>query len=125
MVASIDEIMHVVRSNPFIDGIGYFVEVTTVDPVASAAVDDITERMRMDFCEHSQSTLEGEHVLGLDFHEHVFTGGEEGEYYLASMEALLKSIEMEFGIAHLCIEFQFDFSGARKARTEVDELLQP
>ncbi len=125
MVASIDEIMHVVRSNPFIDGIGYFVEVTTVEAVGRGAVEEITETMRTDFCEHSKATLEGEHVLGLDFHEHVFTGGDEGEYYLASMESLLKSVEMEFGIAHLCIEFQFDFSGARKARTEVDELLQP
>ena len=125
MVASIDDIMRVVRSNPFIDGIGYFVEVTTADPVASAAVDEITSRMTHDFCEHSKATLEGEHVLGLDFHEHIFTSGDDGEYYLGCMEALLKTIEMEFGIAHLCIEFQFDFTGAQKARNELDELLQP
>lgn len=125
MVASIDEIMQVVRSNPFIDGIGYFVEVTTADPVPGASVEEITERMQHDFCEHSKATLEGEHVLGLDFHEHIFTGGDDGDYYLSSMEGLLKIVEMEFGISHLCIEFQFDFTGALKARTEVDDLLQP
>lgn len=125
MVASIDEIMQIVRSNPFIDGVGYFVEVTTVDPVPLDRLDALTERMQDEFCLHSQATQESECVIGLDFHEHIATGGEDGEYYLGAMEALLKAVEREFGIHHLCIEFQFDFSRARKARSEVDELLQP
>jgi hypothetical protein len=125
MVATVDEILQVVRSNPFIDGIGYFVEVTTVQPVPLDRLDEITVRMQEDFCLHAQASQEGEHVIGLDFHEHIGAHGEDAEYYLGAVEALLKSIEREFGVDHLCIEFQFDLSRARKARSEVDELLQP
>ena len=125
MVASIEEIMAVVRSNPFIDGIGYFVEVTTVQPVPAHAVDDLTDRMQEEFCVHSQASQEGEHVLGLDFHEHIAAHGEEGEHYLANVQELLKSIERGYGIEHLCMEFQFDLGRARQARSQVDELLQP
>jgi hypothetical protein len=125
MVASIDEIMQVVRSNPYIDGIGYFVEVTTENAVPADSVAEVTERMQNDFCVHSQATQEGDFVLGLDFHEHILADGEDGEYYLAAMEALLKHLEQEYGIDHLCMEFQFDLGRARKARRQVDELLQP
>lgn len=125
MVASIDEIMQVVRSNPFIDGVGYFIEVTTVDPVPLDRLDALTEQMQDEFCLHSQATQESDHVIGLDFHEHIAARGEDGEYYLGAVEGLLKSIEREFGIDHLCMEFQFDFSRARRARNEVDELLKP
>lgn len=125
MVASIDEIMQVVRSNPYIDGIGYFVEVTTESAVPADAVGEVTERMQNDFCVHSQATQEGDFVLGLDFHEHILADGEDGEYYLGAMEALLKHIEQAYGIDHLCMEFQFDLGRARKARRQVDELLQP
>lgn len=125
MVATIDEIMQTVRSNPFIDGIGYFIEVTTTRPVPRSYLAGLTERMQQDFCMHSQASQEGDHVIGLDFHEHIYTQGEDGEYYLAAVEALLKEIERRFGVDHLCIEFQFDFSQAQRARAEVDDLLQP
>lgn len=125
MVASIDEIMQVVESNPYIDGIGYFIEVTTERAVPGDRVAEVTRRMQDDFCVHSQASQEGDFVLGLDFHEHITADGDEAEYYLGRMEALLKHLEMEYGIDHLCMEFQFDLGRARKARREVDELLQP
>lgn len=125
MVASIDELMAVVRANPFIDGIGYFIEVTTMRPVHAADLDRIEEHMRADFCEHCQASLEGDNILGLDFHEHIFTGGEDGEYFVAALETLLKEVERNHGIAHLCIEFQFDFTRAQHAQNQVDDLLQP
>lgn len=125
MVATVDEILQVVRSNPFIDGIGYFIEVTTVQPVPDDRVAEFTERMQEDFCVHSQASQEGEYVLGLDFHEHIAADGEDGEYYLAAVEDLLKRIEMEFGVDHLCMEFQFDLGRAKKAHSAIDELLQP
>ena len=125
MVASADEILDIVRSNPFIDGIGYFIEVTTVDPVPQKAARALTERMQEDFCPHAQATLEGDHVLGFDFHEHVATKGGDGEAHIQALEALLKHVELEYGMDHLCIEFQFDLHSARKAAHEMDELLKP
>lgn len=125
MVATIDEMFQVIKSNPFIDGIGYFVEVTTQEPVPKEGVERISKRMLEDFCDHSQATLEGENVLGLDFHEHILTQGEDADHYMASLESLLRTVEMHYGIDHLCIEFQFDFTRAKAARRTMDELLQP
>ncbi len=125
MVATVDELFQVVKSNPFIDGIGYFVEVTTRESVPRDGVDRLTSRMRDDFCDHSMATLEGENVLGLDFHEHILTQGEDADHFLSALELLLRTVEMHYGIEHLCIEFQFDFTRARAARRELDELLQP
>jgi hypothetical protein len=125
MVATVDEILQIVRSNPFIDGIGYFIEVTTTHAVPEEYLDELTERMQEDFCQHSQATQEGDHVIGFDFHEHILTHGEDGDYFLAAVEALLVEVEVRFGIDHLCIEFQFDLGRAQRARLQVDELLQP
>lgn len=125
MVASIDDILLTVRSNPFIDGVGYFIEITTYNPVPYPVPKEITKRMQMDFCPQSQVTVEGENVLGLDFHDHIYTKGPDGEEQLLSLHKLLKYVEQQFGIDHMCMEFQFDLSSARKARVEVDELLQP
>lgn len=125
MVATVDELFQVIRANPFIDGVGYFVEVTTHRPVTDDDAARLTERMQHDFCPHSQATLEGDDVLGLDFHEHILTHGEDGNYLMGALETLLRGIEREYGVAHLCIEFQFDFSKAKAARRELDELLRP
>ena len=125
MVATVDDLFEVIRSNPFIDGVGYFVEVTTSRPVPQRDADDLSERMQSDFCPHSQASLDGDNVLGLDFHEHILTQGEDASHYMSALEALLRSIEREYGIDHLCIEFQFDMTRAKKARLELDELLKP
>lgn len=125
MVASVDDIILSVRSNPFIDGVGYFIEITTRNPIPYPVPKDLTRRMQEEFCPQSQVTVEGENVLGLDFHDHIYTKGDEGDDQLKALHGLLKRIEAEFGVEHLCIEFQFDLSSARKARVEVDELLQP
>lgn len=125
MVCTVDELFHTIRSNPFIDGVGYFVEITTREVVPEKDLDGLSERMQEDFCAHSQASLEGQNVLGLDFHEHILTQGEDAEHFLAALEVLLRSIEQSYGIEHLCIEFQFDFSRAKQARREIDELLRP
>ena len=64
-------------------------------------------------------------MLGLDFHEHILTQGEDAEFYMTSLEMLLRSIERDHGIEHICMEFQFDFARAKTAKTELDELLKP
>jgi len=125
MVATVDEILQIVRSNPFIDGIGYFIEVTTIEPVPGKTAEDLSERMQEEFCMHAQVTIEGDNVLGFDFHEHIFTQGEDADRIMTSLEGLLKHVEREFGLDHLCIEFQFDLKRARRARLEVDDLLKP
>lgn len=125
MVATVDELFQIIRANPFIDGVGYFVEVTTSRPVSDADVDDLTERMQHDFCPHSQATAEGDNVLGLDFHEHILTQGEDASHYVSALESMMRAIERDFGVEHLCIEFQFDFLRAKAARVELDELLRP
>ncbi len=125
MVASIDEMFQVIQSNPFIDGIGYFVEITTQKEVPQAGLETLTEKMQQNFCDHSQATLEGENVLGLDFHEHILTQGEDADYFMQALEGMLREVEMLYGIEHLCMEFQFDFSRAKAARVQIDELLQP
>lgn len=125
MVSTIDELFRTVRANPFIDGVGYFVEVTTERRIHKREVEDLSERMQHDFCPHARATLEGENVLGLDFHEHILTQGEDAEHYLTSLEMMLRSVERDHGIEHICIEFQFDFARAKTARTELDELLKP
>lgn len=125
MVASIDEMFQVIQSNPFIDGIGYFVEITTQKEVPQAGLETLTEKMQQNFCDHSQATLEGENVLGLDFHEHILTQGEDAEHFLSALEILMRGIERDFGIDHMCIEFQFDFTRAKHAQKELDELLRP
>ncbi|MES2155822.1 MAG: hypothetical protein V4510_11870 [bacterium] len=125
MVTTVDEILEVVRSNPFIDGVGYFIEVTTSQPVPAADVAALTERMRDAFCEHAQVSLEGKDVLGLDFHEHIFTQGEGADDDMEALAHILRHIERTYGIDHLCIELQFDLSRARHAKKEIDELLKP
>ena len=37
MVATVEDILDIIRSNPFIDGVGYFVEITTSEPVPQGA----------------------------------------------------------------------------------------
>lgn len=125
MVTTVDDILAIVKSNPFIDGVGYFIEITTTKPVAADAVREVTDRMRQAFCAHAQCTLEGEDVLGLDFHEHIFTQGEGSEHDLEALQKILRHIGKEFGIDHLCIELQFDLGRAREAQKEVDSLLKP
>ncbi len=125
MVATVDEILQIVRSNPFIDGIGYFIEITTADPVPARAVDELTRTLQDAFCAHAQVTQEGEDVIGLDFHEHIFTRGEGSDHDMRALERILKTVEMDFGIEHLCIELQFDLGRAKSARKELDELLKP
>ncbi|HLF16515.1 MAG TPA: hypothetical protein VI796_03685 [Candidatus Thermoplasmatota archaeon] len=125
MVATVDEILRIVRSNPFIDGIGYFIEITTSEPVKEEEMRELTRRMQDDFCAHAQVTLEGDDVLGLDFHEHIFTQGDGSGGDLKSLERLLKHVEKKHGIEHLCIELQFDLGRARKTQKKVDELLKP
>lgn len=125
MVATVDEILQIVRSNPFIDGIGYFIEVTTIRSVPAKAVQGMTDRMQEEFCMHAQVTQEGDNIVGFDFHEHIFTQGEDSDRTMASLQRLLSQVESEYGIDHLCIEFQFDMKRARRARLEVDDLLRP
>ena len=125
MVANIDEILRIVRSNPYIDGIGYFIEITTQKPVTQAGIKSLNHQMRETFCAHAQVSLEGEDVLGLDFHEHIFTQGEGAEEDLEALEHILRHIESKWGIDHLCIELQFDLARARDAQKELDELLKP
>jgi hypothetical protein len=125
MVATIDDILEIVRSNPFIDGVGYFVEATTTKPVPQKDLTGLTGRMQEAFCDHAQATLEGEDVLGLDFHEHIFTQGEGAEEELEALSDILHHVERTYGIDHLCIELQFDLSRAREAKKEIDSLLKP
>lgn len=125
MVATVDELFQIIRANPFIDGVGYFIEVTTARPVHEHQAEALTEQMQGDFCPHSQATLEGDDVLGLDFHEHIMTQGEDASYDMSALENLLRRVERDFGIEHLCIEFQFDFLRASKAQAQLDELLKP
>ncbi len=125
MVTTVDDMLEVVRSNPFIDGVGYFIEITTSQPVPAGDVTGLTERMRDAFCEHAQVSLEGKDVLGLDFHEHIFTQGEGADDDMEALAHMLRHIERTYGIDHLCIELQFDLSRAREAKKEIDELLKP
>lgn len=125
MVATIEDILRIVKSNPFIDGVGYFIEVTASKKLPKTAEKDITAKMQEAFCEHAQATIEGEDVLGLDFHEHIFTQGEGAEEDLEALEHILRHIEGKWGIDHLCIELQFDLARARDAQKELDELLKP
>ena len=125
MVATIEDILRIVRSNPFIDGVGYFIEVTASKKLPKTAEKDLTAKMQEAFCEHAQATIEGEDVLGLDFHEHIFTQGEGAEEDLEALEHILRHIETKWGIDHLCIELQFDLARARDAQKELDELLKP
>lgn len=125
MVATVDDLLGIVTSNPFIDGVGYFIEVTTSKPVAAKDLPRINERMQTHFCAHAHASLDGDDVLGLDFHEHIFTQGEGSRESLQGLREILKGIEMAYGIEHLCVEFQFDMARARKAQTEVDHLLKP
>jgi microsomal dipeptidase-like Zn-dependent dipeptidase len=125
MVATIEDILRIVKSNPFIDGVGYFIEVTASKKLPKAAEKDLTAKMQEAFCEHAQATIEGEDVLGLDFHEHIFTQGEGAEEDLEALEHILRHVESKWGIDHLCIELQFDLARARDAQKELDELLKP
>lgn len=125
LVSSVSELFTIIRANPFIDGLGYFVEIETVRPVSDDDVAQLSEALSHDFCEHSSASLDGPHVLGLDFHEHIVTKGDDGKYFLESMERRLLQVEASFGISHLCIEFQFDFGAAKKQVAELDELLRP
>jgi len=125
MVATVDEMLQIVRSNPFIDGIGYFIEVTTAEPASPAFVKELTKVMHDGFCQHAQVSIEGEDVIGLDFHEHIFTQGDDSDRDLSALEKVLKMIEAKAGIDHLCIELQFDMGRAREAKKELDQLLRP
>ncbi len=125
MVATVDELMQVVRLNPYIDGVGYFIEVTTMRPVDATGLKRLNERMRRDFSPRGQVSLEGDMILGFDFHDHIPTQGEDAEYDLEALRSMLHYVELNFGIDHLCIEFQFDLASAREAQVQVDELLQP
>lgn len=125
MVATINDILEIVRSNPFIDGVGYFIEATTSKPVPAKDLPKLTERMQGAFCDHAQATLEGDDVLGLDFHEHIFTQGEGADEELEALADVLHHVERTYGIDHLCIELQFDLGRARKAKNEMDALLKP
>src|SRR5688572_33206645 len=88
MVATIEDILRIVKSNPFIDGVGYFVEVTASKKLPKTAEREITTRMQEAFCEHAQATIEGEDVLGLDFHEHIFTQGDGSDEDLEALEKI-------------------------------------
>jgi hypothetical protein len=125
MVASINDILEIVRANPFIDGVGYFVEVTTSEPVPKRDLNKLNDMMQESFCEHAQVSLEGDDVLGLDFHEHIFTQGDGADEDIEALSRVLHHVERTYGIDHLCIELQFDFSRARAAKKEIDELLKP
>ncbi|MEK6976647.1 MAG: hypothetical protein AABY18_09945 [Candidatus Thermoplasmatota archaeon] len=125
MVTTVEDILRIVRSNPFIDGVGYFIEITASKKLPKGAEKDLTTRMQEAFCEHAQATIEGDDVLGLDFHEHIFTQGDGSEEDLEALEGVLRHIESKWGIDHLCIEFQFDLARARNAKKELDELLKP
>jgi hypothetical protein len=125
MVATVDDILETIRNNPFIDGVGYFIEITTSKKVPSAHVPKLTDRMRDSFCAHAQVTLEGDDVLGLDFHEHIFTQGDGSKEDLSALAKILRGIDQDYGIDHLCIEFQFALGRARRVQTEIDELLKP
>lgn len=125
LVSSVSELFTIIRANPFIDGLGYFIEIETERPVSDSDVAQLSEALSHDFCEHSSASLDGPHVLGLDFHEHIVTKGDDGKYFLESMERRLLQVEESFGILHLCIEFQFDFGAAKKQVAQLDELLRP
>ncbi|MGB1698288.1 MAG: hypothetical protein ACPHK8_07805, partial [Thermoplasmatota archaeon] len=107
MVSSVNDLFATIRGNPFIDGLGYFVELETSKPVTADDVAQLTEQMQFDFCQHAKAELDGSHVLGLDFHDHVETIGADAKYYLQAMERILLGVEAKFGITHLCVEFQF------------------
>lgn len=125
MVTTVEDILGIVRSNPFIDGVGYFIEITASKKLPKTAEKEVTERMQQAFCEHAQASIEGDDVLGLDFHEHIFTQGEGAEEDLEALEGILRHVEAKWGIDHLCIEFQFDLERARSAKKELDDLLKP
>lgn len=125
MVTNVDDLLGIVRSNAFIDGVGYFIEVTVSKKLPKGAEKDLTQRMQSAFCEHAQASIEGDDVIGLDFHEHIFTQGEGSDEDLEALESILRHVEQKWGIDHLCIEFQFDFARAREAKKELDELLKP
>ena len=125
MVATVDDILEIVRNNPFIDGVGYFIEVTASKKLPKTAEKEVTNRMQEAFCEHAQATIEGDDVLGLDFHEHIFTQGEGAEEDLEALAGILHHVETTYGIDHLCIELQFDLGRARQSQKQVDELLKP
>lgn len=125
MVTTVEDILGIVRSNPFIDGVGYFIEITASKKLPKTAEKEVTERMQQAFCEHAQASIEGDDVLGLDFHEHIFTQGEGAEEDLEALEGILRHVEAKWGIDHLCIELQFDLQRARSAKKELDDLLKP
>lgn len=125
VVSSVNDLFATIRGNPFIDGLGYFVELETTEPVSGEDVAKLTEQMQFDFCQHAKAELDGPHVLGLDFHDHVETIGEDAKYYLHAMERILLAVESKFGISHLCVEFQFNFEAAKQQETKLDELLRP
>ncbi len=125
MVATVDELLQIVATNPFIDGIGYFIEVTTKEPVDNRLMDELNGKVQHAFCDSSQVTNEGGLVLGFDFHDHLPTQGEEGQYTLDTVRHVLNTVDDRVGIDHLCIEFQFDMARAKRAQTQMDELLQP
>ncbi|MGB0653032.1 MAG: hypothetical protein ACPGQL_07505 [Thermoplasmatota archaeon] len=125
MVATVEELLSIVRLNPYIDGIGYFIEVTTLETVNAAGIKRLNDHMRRDFSPRGQVSLEGDMILGLDFHDHIPTQGDGREQDLEALRGMLEYVELNFGIDHLCIEFQFDIASAREAQVNVDELLQP
>lgn len=125
MVATVQDLLGIVRSNPFIDGIGYFIEVTTSKSLAGADLAPINAKMQEHFCAHAHASLDGEDVLGLDFHEHIFTQGEGSKEALVGLAEVLRLVEAKHGIDHLCVEFQFDMERARATQSQVDHLLQP
>ncbi len=125
MVTTVDDILEIVRSNPFIDGVGYFIEVTTSKPVPERDLTKLNQKIRHHFCAHAHATLDGEDVLGLDFHEHIFTQGDGSDDALNGLAEILHHIEHTYGVDHLCIEFQFDLSRARDTRKHIDQLLKP
>ncbi len=125
MVSSIDELLQTIRLNPYIDGVGYFIEVTTQRPVDGPALSDLQGKMEHAFCDQAEVTAEDPHVLGLDFHDHLPTQGDEGRFAMDAVADMLHFVDQRFAIDHLCVEFQFDLGRAKRAKVQVDDLLQP
>lgn len=116
--------MQILHTSPFIEGVGYFMEVTTTrgfSPEEMAAWDAMVKE---NVCGHSSVTSEVDNGLGLDFHEHIPLRDPEDKT-MEFVEHMLLSIEASHGIDHLCVEFQFNLARAKATDAQIQDLLQP
>lgn len=117
-------ILEAARAIPYVDGLGYFFHVTTTKPIPREDVKGIQDAMRKAFCEHCVATLEGDDVLGLDFHEEIYSEGRFASKHWIDLNSIIAGIEQKFGIDAFCVELQFNLKAARLAQEQVKELVR-